>query len=755
MKVVHLTTFERAGGAAIAASRLHLGLRSLGHASTLLVRDRTDGDPVEAAVAPGSGAAVLGDPALELLLFDLYRRARRPGDDRLFSTDLPTRDVASHPVIRSADVVNLHWTCDFVSVPAVRSIQDLGRVVVWTLHDQAPFTGGCHYSGDCDRYTASCGPCPYLEPHAAHAPALVLRHKREWLQPATLDVVCPSGWLANRARASALLRDAAIHTIPNCVPVEAMQAPSRADARAALGVPADATLLLLAAERLDETRKGGRHAALVLDRLAADPRLDPLIGSGRLLCAALGQGRLPEARVPVLRLGRLAGDPQLALAYRAADLFLLPTLEDNLPNTMLEAVAAGVPVAAYAAGGVPEFIARSGCGTSVTVGDDEALAAATAALLEDEAARQQLGARGMAFARREITPQAQAAAYVRVYEAGRERLAGRGLTGGTASRARPQLIETERALLRGLLHSPDTSARILGGLAERNAQQQRLIDGRGGEIEALRAGLDDAVRKLRACQQTANDLRAEHAALTQRWRRTMVRVAIYGAGAHGQRVWEAVAARGTADVVAFIDDDPRRHGRAFLGTRVRPPDWLLGAEWDVLAVAGADPGSVERTATLTGAHRIVVFPVEQDEAALARMAARVFPDPLAAMLAGRTMAAGARVGIFGTGAAGMKVWEALTGVDDADAAWFADNDPARQGQRFLWLPVIAPSEIPAQTFDALVVGSMSRDPILRQLKALGIGQERIVTPDVTASPERIRHELEATLPWRREASTQG
>jgi hypothetical protein len=137
--------------------------------------------------------------------------------------------------------------------------------------------------------------------------------------------------------------------------------------------------------------------------------------------------------------------------------------------------------------------------------------------------------------------------------------------------------------------------------------------------------------------------------------------------------------------------------------------------------------------------------VDQDDAALARMAARVFPDPLGVMLAGRTAAAGKRIGIFGTGAAAMKVWEALTGIDDADAAWFSDNNPARHGQRFLWLPVIAPADIPAQRFDAVVIGSMSRDPICEQLRALGVEAERMLAPDVSRDVDRIREELQAML----------
>jgi orotidine-5'-phosphate decarboxylase len=91
------------------------------------------------------------------------------------------------------------------------------------------------------------------------------------------------------------------------------------------------------------------------------------------------------------------------------------------------------------------------------------------------------------------------------------------------------------------------------------------------------------------------------------------------------------------------------------------------------------------------------------------------------------------------------VWEALTDIDQAEAVWFADNNPARQGGRFLWLDVLAPSQIAERGFDAVVIGSMSRDPIRRQLRELGIEDFRILAPDVGAPTEQIQEQLVTAL----------
>jgi len=142
---------------------------------------------------------------------------------------------------------------------------------------------------------------------------------------------------------------------------------------------------------------------------------------------------------------------------------------------------------------------------------------------------------------------------------------------------------------------------------------------------------------------------------------------------------------------------------------------------------------------------IVAFPVRKNDAAIDRTAADWFPDPLASALVGRPRPTGLRVGIFGTGAGAMKVWEALADIDTGDAVWFADNNAAQQGKTFLWLDVIAPSAIAANRYDVIVIGSMSLDPIRRQLLNLGVRGRQILTPNVSATVPAIREELALAL----------
>lgn len=229
----------------------------------------------------------------------------------------------------------------------------------------------------------------------------------------------------------------------------------------------------------------------------------------------------------------------------------------------------------------------------------------------------------------------------------------------------------------------------------------------------------------------------------------MTNVAIAGADDTGRRLWEALTASGGVDVTAFVDDSrARRPGREFLGLPVHPVEWLSTGRCDVVVVP--DRQGAPDLHWLGGAGgctpRVVRLPIDPaDEVVLACVAER-FPDPLAPVLAAVQPTCRARLGVFGTGAAAIKVWEACMDIDDVEIVWFADNDARQQGRRFLWQEVIAPADIPARPVDVIVIGSMSREPIRAQLRALGVPPGRIAMPRVTESTERIYDDLSSWLP---------
>jgi glycosyltransferase involved in cell wall biosynthesis/GT2 family glycosyltransferase len=483
MKILHVSTFERAGGAAIAAYRLHQGLLQLGHDSRMLVRDAS-GEADGRVVCVDGASASVSDALLEKLFYAAYHRASGESG-RLFSIDAPFRDFLSLPAVREADIINVHWASGFLSTAALRTLQDAGKPIVWTLHDQNAFTGGCHYSGGCEQFTAGCAACPHLDQAIAPIAAITLEQKRRWLDSSRLHVVTPSHWLADCARRSSLLGSADIRTIANAVPVAALQSISRQDARRRLVLPEDATILLIGADRMDEPRKGYAHLEDALRRLGADPEIRRQLAARSLVCAAFGEGALFEGAIPVLRLGRLDGDAELAAAYRAADLFVLPTLEDNLPNTMLESIAAGVPVVAYATGGLVDVLGDGNCGVTIPTGDIEGLSGAIRDLVLDNPRRQQMSDRCLTVAGARFDLPVQAEAYVSLY---RELWRGRATAAAVVShREIGSAVEVSDADAWARIQADSTLSRaLMGTLSDELGSQRQLIDSRGGEIDALR-----------------------------------------------------------------------------------------------------------------------------------------------------------------------------------------------------------------------------------------------------------------------------
>ena len=211
------------------------------------------------------GVAPSTDPAVSRLAWLFTQGARSAGSDLAFSSDVPTYDLASQPLVLASDVLHLHWVAGFVSSYELQRLQALGKPIVWTLHDQLPFTGGCHYSQTCDQFEAECARCPQLVPEAQDLATLTLAQKRMHIDPRGIVLAAPSRWLANLARSSALFKETRVDVVPYGIDVQARRRITRKDARAALGIPAGAIVLFASSVNNRETRKGDAHLVDALE----------------------------------------------------------------------------------------------------------------------------------------------------------------------------------------------------------------------------------------------------------------------------------------------------------------------------------------------------------------------------------------------------------------------------------------------------------------------------------------------------------
>ena len=406
-----VNTSEWAGGAAIAAGRLLRALNRNGVDAELLVRDKRTDNPRVAAL-PG-GPALRARFLLERLDVVLANGLSR---DNLFAIDPATRgtDITRLPEFRRADVVHLHWVNQgMLSLRGVRRILATGKRVVWTLHDMWPLTGICHHADDCQGWLHGCGHCPLLRHGgAADLSRRTYARKAGAYAAGRITFVACSDWLAALARRAPLLAGHRVESIPNPLDTSLFAPGDRGAARRRLGLPQERRLVLFVAYKVTDPFKGIDYLRQAVSMLAARS------ASWRDSLGIVAVGR--EATylkdsfdVPVYPQEFVADAATMADYYRAADVLAMPTLRDNLPNTVAEAMACGVPCAASRVGGLPQMIDHGTNGYLAAPADAAALADGIAALLGPEGAAFSAAARAKAVAC--YSEQAVAARYARVY----------------------------------------------------------------------------------------------------------------------------------------------------------------------------------------------------------------------------------------------------------------------------------------------------------------------------------------------------
>jgi glycosyltransferase involved in cell wall biosynthesis len=284
---------------------------------------------------------------------------------------------------------------------------------VWTFHEMNAFTGGCHYSGVCDRFLDRCGSCPQLMTTTSDADFTrgVVERKRRILARvprSRLTVVSPSQWLARESRRSSLFREFDVRVIPNGIDLQEFRPMERTEARRRLNLPLTARIVLFVADLVVDRRKGLRLLLKAFHEIKGIPDL---------LLVTLGRGGYDALTTHTTRhLGSLSDSDDLRAAYSAADAFAIPSLQDNLPNTILESMACGTPVVGFAAGGVGEAVVDGVSGLLAPTGDYGALAAAMYRILEDRPLRAALSRHARLRVEREYAIGLQARRYASLYQ---------------------------------------------------------------------------------------------------------------------------------------------------------------------------------------------------------------------------------------------------------------------------------------------------------------------------------------------------
>lgn len=393
MRIVQLCTYAR-GGAGVAALRLHRGLKSLGTESVFLTSE------------PHPEARALAQTPKWT-----WKKETKVPATRYFSTNLKQSHLAKQVRNYRPDIVHLHWIGDgFVPI---ESIAEFEAPIVWTQHDAWAATGGCHYPGTCRNFEVACGCCPALPPELQAKNDLshrIWNLKNARWPKRTFSLVSPSAWLAREIQSSQLFKNEPVDIIPYGLDTEVFRPRDKKAAREILGLPPDRFLILFGAvAATTDKRKGFAELCQALQTLPA-----PI--AERCVAVVFGDSVAPPMALPCIALGRLQDDLSLSVIYSACDLFVIPSLEDNFPNTVLEAMACGLPVAGFAVGGIPEAVRHGENGLLVPPGDVQALAQQIEAFVADPNMTAHFGARSRERAVSEFASSTQAQKYQSLYE---------------------------------------------------------------------------------------------------------------------------------------------------------------------------------------------------------------------------------------------------------------------------------------------------------------------------------------------------
>ena len=368
MNVLIVSTSDNRGGAAIAAYRLMNALKSEGVNIKMAVIDKRSNN---------SDVIQVGNK-----LNTRYNFYRERGEifliNRLSKVNLFDVSIANTSTsitkldeFKNADVIHLHWINQgMLSIKEIEKILQSGKKVVWTMHDMWPFTGICHHAAGCNHYERSCGMCPYLtNPSEFDISNFIFEKKKQVYSIGNITFVACSEWLKKLADKSPIVRNQKVINIPNTIDTELYKPMDKHVIRKKLNLPTDKKIILFAAAKASDARKGTDYlvnASKLITELYQDELLFLIVGSQ-------GAEIAERLHTPTFCMGYV-DSLKMPEVYNAADVYITPSLQENLPNTIMEAMSSGIPCVGFDIGGIPEMINHKSTGYIAKYKNSEDLA---------------------------------------------------------------------------------------------------------------------------------------------------------------------------------------------------------------------------------------------------------------------------------------------------------------------------------------------------------------------------------------------
>ena len=356
MRILIVSTSDATGGAAVAAHRLMEALNNNGEKARMLVRDKQT-DDISVVKLPQQWRHKWSFLWERLTIFSWLHFRRH----NLFGLDVANSgaDITQLDCFRKADIIHLNWVNQgMLSLRGIRKILDSGKPVVWTMHDAWPSTAICHVTMDCKNFQTICKNCKYLpDGGSEHDLAWhIWRKKLSLYQHRSIAFVACSKWLERDAKRSALFQGQSVTHIPNPIDTRIFSPGDKNQARQLLNLPLDKKILLFVAQRVSNELKGMAYLQKACKQLCEQqPELKDQLHL-LILGGDSSEMNADESGLTCTAVPYTYDQSAIVNIYRAADAFVLPSLSENLPNTIMESLACGVPCIGFKVGGIPEMI---------------------------------------------------------------------------------------------------------------------------------------------------------------------------------------------------------------------------------------------------------------------------------------------------------------------------------------------------------------------------------------------------------------
>ena len=380
--ILHLSTFHLEGGAGVAATRLHRALLGAGEDSRMLIPEVRKPENGVIPLADNKWKSKTGFARFVFERLYFYPHEKSESVRFAFSPAAAGADISNHPLVKEADIIHLHWiNFGFLSMDSLKKLFALGKPIVWTMHDMWTFTGGCHYSRGCDHFLTHCQYCPYLaKPDRYDISFTQFERKAEIYKMAKMALISPSNWLNELTKKAFLTKEIQALSIPNCLDTKTFKPQIKHEVRTLLNLPTDKILVLFAGANTQDPRKGFEYFKEAIKICNASTNNIEVLIFGKS-----NSGTFDSFPVPVHYLGKITETEKMVNVYNAADMIVVPSMEDNLPNTIMEAMACGTPAVGFDTGGIPEMIDHQSNGYVAHLKSAESLAEGIDWVLKNDA----------------------------------------------------------------------------------------------------------------------------------------------------------------------------------------------------------------------------------------------------------------------------------------------------------------------------------------------------------------------------------